>query len=87
LPKEETKIETLADLYDDPVLFDAQLLNPHTKATHKCHKAVVASGSKYMIRMFEGIPEFKEKGGVDLLTPDLLLEPQPIMVPMPYKVS
>ena len=56
IPKKETKIESLADLYDDPELFDALLLNRHTKATHKIHKAVVASGAKYFYYAFKAIP-------------------------------
>jgi hypothetical protein len=49
-------------MFEDPIIFDSYLKNPHTLATHKIHSAVIASGSKYFIEVFMAYPkELRDK--------------------------
>ena len=42
----------MSDFLSNDKLADVTLINPITKATYKCHRVVLASGSKYLLDVF-----------------------------------
>ena len=48
----QDKEAKLSDFLSNDKLADVTLINPITKATYKCHRVVLASGSKYLLDVF-----------------------------------
>ena len=42
----------LSDFLANEKLADVTLINPNTQATYRCHRVVVASGSRYLLDVF-----------------------------------